>query len=180
LFLPASQTCVDEAVAERDLMNHEAKASQVIFATTPTTSKGEFAVTKNEIITKTLAEINRDREGVGSFERDPNEELDYEDLVIVMLREQLPDDDVNTCEDFEGLEPQCCDTCHRFYPHYDMYLEDLPTGGKAWLCCAVRAALLSSLDRTISRQKWKSFARAREISHDTSVPARQESESSAF
>jgi hypothetical protein len=141
--------------------------------------EGDFTVTKNEIITKTLAEMNRDCEGVGGSERDPDEELDDAELVIVTLRERLPDDDVHTCEDFEGLKPQCCETCHRFYPHYDMYLENLPTRGKAWLCCAVRAALLSSLDRTISRQKWKSFARAREISHDTSVPARQESESPA-
>jgi hypothetical protein len=137
-------------------------------------------VTKNELITKTMAEMSQDRGEIGGFERDRDEELDDEELVIVTLRDRLPDDDVHTCDDFEGLEPQCCDTCHKFYPHYDMYLEDLPTGGKAWLCCAVRAALLSSLDRTISRQKWKSFARAREISHDTSVPTRQESESSAF
>jgi hypothetical protein len=101
-------------------------------------------VTKNEIITKTLAEINRALEGVGGLERHPNEELDYEDLVIATLRERLPDDDVNNCEDFEGLRAQCCDTCHRFYPHYDMYLENLPTGGRAWLCCAVRAAFLRS------------------------------------
>jgi hypothetical protein len=110
-------------------------------------------VTKNELITKTMAEMSQDRGEIGGFERDRDEELDDEELVIVTLRDRLPDDDVHTCDDFEGLEPQCCDTCHRFYPHYDMYLEDLPTGGKAWLCRAVRAALLSSLDRTISRQK---------------------------
>jgi len=137
-------------------------------------------VTKNQIITKTLAEMKQGCGDTVRSEPDPNEELDYEELVISTLREQLPDDDVNTCEDFERLKTRCCDTCHRFYPHYDMYLDDLPTGGKAWLCCAVRAALLSSLDRTMSRQKWKSFARAREISHDRSVPARRESESSAF
>jgi len=137
-------------------------------------------VTKNEIIATTLAAMHQYCQGIGDSERDLNDELDYEELVIFTLREQLPDADVNTCEDFEGLKVQCCDTCHRFYPHYDMYLDDLPTGGKAWLCCAVRAALLSSLDRTMSRQKWKSFARAREISHDRSVPARRESESSAF
>jgi hypothetical protein len=99
-------------------------------------------VTKNEIITKTLAEMSQACEGIGSFESDPNEELDYEELVIVTLREQLPDDDVNTCEDFEGMKAQCCETCHKSYPHYDMYLENLPTGGKGWLCCAVRAELL--------------------------------------
>src|SRR5260370_1879480 len=101
-------------------------------------------MTKNEIITKTLAAMNQDGGDIGGTERDSNEEPDYEELVIATLREQLPDDDVKTCEDFEGLKMQCCATCHRFYPHYDMCLENLPTGGKAWLCCAVRAASLQS------------------------------------
>jgi hypothetical protein len=109
-------------------------------------------VTKNEIITKTLAEMNQASAGVGSFERDPNEELDREELVIVTLREQIPDDDVRTCEDFQGLKARCCETCHRFYPHYDMYLVNLPTGSKAWLCCAVRAALIQSASRTTFRR----------------------------
>jgi hypothetical protein len=108
-------------------------------------------MTKNEIITKTLAEMKQDRGNICGSECAPNEELDYEELMIVTLREQLPDDDVSTCEDFEGLKAQCCETCHRFYPHYDMYLEDDPAGGKAWLCCTVRAALLSSLDKAIFR-----------------------------
>ena len=99
-------------------------------------------MTKNEIITKTLAEMNQDCvENVGA-EPDPNAEMDYDEFVIVTLRERLPDDDVKTCEDFEGLKVECCETCHKFYPHYDMYLENLPTGGKGWLCCSVRAALL--------------------------------------
>jgi hypothetical protein len=101
-------------------------------------------VTKNEIITKTLAEMNQGCGDFGGSKRGLNEELDREELVVVTLREQLPDDDVNTCEDFEGLKAGCCNTCHRFYPHYDMYLENLPTGGKAWLCCTVRAAFLKS------------------------------------
>jgi hypothetical protein len=105
-------------------------------------------MTKNEIITKTLLEMHQDCGDIGGSERDPNEELDYEELVIVTLREQLPDDDVNTCEDFAGLKTHCCETCHRSYPHYDMYLENLPTGGKAWLCCVVRAALLQSSRRS--------------------------------
>jgi hypothetical protein len=98
-------------------------------------------VTKNEIITKTLAEMKQGCGDFGTSKIDPIEQLDREEHVIVTLREQLPDDDVNTCEDFEGLKAQCCETCHRFYPHYDMYLENLPTGGRAWLCCTVRAAL---------------------------------------
>jgi hypothetical protein len=105
-------------------------------------------MTKNEIIAKTLTEMSQHCWGDGGAEYDPDEEPDYEELVIAMLRDQLPDDDVNTCEDFEGLKAQCCETCHRFYPHYDMCLENLPEGGKAWLCCAVRGALLQSSRRS--------------------------------
>jgi hypothetical protein len=112
-------------------------------------------MTKNEIITMTLAAMKLDCGDIRASELTPNGELDYEDLVIATLREQLPDDDVNTCEDFEGLKAQCCETCHRFYPHYDMYLENLPTGGKAWLCCVVRAALLRSSRG--SDRKWRSL-----------------------
>ena len=28
-------------------------------------------------------------------------------------------------------EVECCDTCHHFYPHYEMNLIDLPDGSKA-------------------------------------------------
>jgi hypothetical protein len=103
--------------------------------------KSGRAFHKNEIITKALAEMNQDCGDLGGSKPDSDEELDREELVIVTLREQLPDDDINTCEDFEELKAQCCETCHRFYPHYDMYLENLPAGGKAWVCCTVRAAL---------------------------------------
>jgi hypothetical protein len=119
-------------------MDREAKTSHANLVIGPRTLKG-VTVTKNKIITKTLAEVNQ-----GGSEPDPNGELDYEDLVIAALRERLPNDDFNTCEDFEGLKEQCCDTCHRFYPHYDTYLEGLPTGSKAWLCRVIRAALLRS------------------------------------
>jgi hypothetical protein len=100
-------------------------------------------VTKDDIITKTLAEMNKDCGDVRGSEFGGQEGPNYEELVIATLKEQLPDnDDVDTCENFEGLKTQCCDICHRFYPHYDMYLVDLPIGGKAWLCCAIRAAFL--------------------------------------
>lgn len=99
-------------------------------------------MTRNEIITKTLTEMNKNCGDVRGSEFCAQEELDYEEFVTVTLKEQLPDDDIDTCENFEDLKTQCCDICHGFYPHYHMNLVNLPTGGKAWLCCAVREAFL--------------------------------------
>src|SRR6266436_729320 len=92
-------------------------------------------VTKNEIIDKTLKEIGprlAGREG-------PHiEELDYEEIVIAELQEKLPDPDIKTCDDFRHLNVPCCDTCHTFYPHYEMSLIDLPDGAKGWVCDPVK------------------------------------------
>lgn len=61
-------------------------------------------------------------------------------IVMATLNERLPDREFKTCEDL-SLGVECCDSCHTFYPHYDMYLETLPNGELAWLCCRVRSAL---------------------------------------
>jgi hypothetical protein len=45
----------------------------------------------------------------------------------------LPDGDIKTCEDFRRLDVVYCETCHHFYPHYEMSVIDLPLGGKAWV-----------------------------------------------
>ena len=81
-------------------------------------------VTKNKIIEKTLREI------VPRIE-------EREELYSVMaeLQERLPDTDIRTCGDFRHLNVTCCDTCHAFYPHYEMSLIDLPDGAKAWEMC---------------------------------------------
>ena len=51
-------------------------------------------MTKNEVITKTLAEMNQGRADDCGSKLDPNEELDREEVVIVTLREELPDDEL--------------------------------------------------------------------------------------
>ena len=42
--------------------------------------------------------------------------------------------------DFRYLDIDCCETCHTLCPHYEMYLEELPLGRKAWICCRVLSA----------------------------------------
>lgn len=99
-------------------------------------------MTKNDIITQTLAEMYREHEPNARTQSARDESAEYEDIVIATLRDQLPDDDLRTCGDFLALRAKCCNVCHQFYPHYDMYLETLPNGAKAWVCCSVRSALL--------------------------------------
>ena len=87
-------------------------------------------MTKAEIIEKTLDEIGRACLEAGEAE-----------IVVVELGRRLPNDmDIKTCEDFRHLAVEC-DDCHSVYPHYDMSLIDLPNGGKAWVCDAVKWAL---------------------------------------
>jgi hypothetical protein len=62
--------------------------------------------------------------------------------VIAELNEQLPEGEIKTCEDFKHLNVECCETCHRYYPHYDVKLVSLPDGSTAWICCTVRSAVL--------------------------------------
>jgi hypothetical protein len=99
-------------------------------------------MTKSEIIAITLRALHEDQ-GLLAAEEPGCESLeDYEDVVIVTLQERLPEGNIQVCEDFKGLNVKCCQTCHTFYPHYEMAVVDLSDGGKAWLCCPVRSALL--------------------------------------
>jgi hypothetical protein len=95
-------------------------------------------MTKNDIIDEIMAKLPPDpHDGKGDYDDEP----DYRESVLATLRDRLPDDvDIRTCSDFRNLGEQCCEPCHA-YPHYDMYLVDLPSGGQAWICCAVRRSL---------------------------------------
>jgi hypothetical protein len=95
-------------------------------------------MTKSDIIEKTLKEIGPRLE---EHEELYSEQPDREKIVIDELQKRLPDTDIKTCEDFRHLNVTCCDTCHTFYPHYEMSLIDLPGGAKAWVCDAVRWAI---------------------------------------
>jgi hypothetical protein len=93
-------------------------------------------MTRQEIIELTLQQVEYRRcstpEGI-----EANDEI-----VIPELDRRLPEGDIKTCEDFKYLNVECCDTCHTFYPHYDMYLVTLPDCSRAWICCTVRSAVL--------------------------------------
>jgi hypothetical protein len=98
-------------------------------------------MTKDQIIHASLEAMRRDQGlfAIGAAGDDSTNE--YEAIVIATLTERLPEGDVRTCEDFRYLGAACCDICHSSYPHFDMYLHELPDSGKAWICCSVRSAL---------------------------------------
>jgi hypothetical protein len=81
-------------------------------------------MTKEEIIAKTTSNLSCPP--------------DYLDVVTAELRKRLPDQAVKTCDDFGLLPGNCCETCHGFYPRYDMEFIGLPQGEWAWVCCVVR------------------------------------------
>ena len=92
-------------------------------------------MTKNEIVKKTLRDL-----GLTALRSDPpySDEPELE----AYLMDRLPDgEDIKTCEDFQHLGATCCEVCHNSYPQTDMYLIDLPQGGKAWVCDQVRWAI---------------------------------------
>lgn len=92
---------------------------------------------KAEIISKTLNGMNLALPAQESYSDEP----EYEEDVIKTLETRLPDVDIKTCQDFKHLNVECCETCHEFYPHYDMSLIELPDGRKGWVCDAVRWAI---------------------------------------
>jgi hypothetical protein len=110
-------------------------------------------MTKQEIIALTLQQIEY-------RQNPPPEEIadcvgieGYDDFVIAELNEQLPEGEIKTCEDFKHLNVECCETCHRYYPHFDVKLVTLPDGSTAWICCRLRTALLEPNAATITNMK---------------------------
>jgi hypothetical protein len=100
---------------------------------------------KAGIIEKTLREIGQFAPANEPCGDEQNEEA----FIISVLQDSLPDGvDIRTCEDFRHLNIRCCETCHNFYPHYEMSLIDLPYGGKAWVCDAVKQAIYPERYRT--------------------------------
>ena len=98
-------------------------------------------MTRSEIIAQTFKDMDRlyptGRENVPA---DANRDEYDATVTIPELEKRLPDGEIVTCKQLHvGVE--CCDPCHGFYPHYDMYLVDLPDARKAWVCCAVRRVL---------------------------------------
>ena len=94
-------------------------------------------MTKNEVIRATLQAMRGDK---GLLATRSQEAAAYESVVVTTLNERLPTSEFKTCADF-ALGVECCETCHTFCPHYDMYFERLSTREHAWICCSVRSAL---------------------------------------
>jgi len=97
---------------------------------------------RDQIIAKTLDDMRRFENPVEDSEpgtADRAFEYDRDVFVPEMLK-RLPDCEITTCDDL-GLEVECCESCHGYYPHYDMYVVDLSEGRKGWICCAVRRVL---------------------------------------
>ena len=104
---------------------------------------------KNEIIEKTLKEI---APPLAQDEAPYGNDLDWEEIVIAALQNRLPETNIKTCEDFSHLQVECCETCHNFYPHYDMRLIDLTNGSKAWVCDPVQDAIYSESLRQVEQR----------------------------
>lgn len=122
----------------------------------PNLIQGSAEVTKNEIIEKTLKEIGpRLKEHEVPYSEAPT--CEEEEIVIAELQKRLPDTDIKTCADFRHLNVTCCDTCHTFYPHYEMSLIDLPDGAKAWVCDPVKWAIYPEQYQEL--QEWKQNSR---------------------
>jgi len=94
---------------------------------------------KEEIIKHTLMEM-KGADGLlhNNFGDDCD---DYVDLVIATLSKRLPEGELKICKDFRILGVSCCECCHKGYAHYEMSLEELKDGSRAWMCCTVRYVL---------------------------------------
>jgi hypothetical protein len=62
------------------------------------------------------------------------------DVVVPEMLKRLPEGEITTCAEL-GLTDKCCDSCHAYYPHYDMEVVQLSDGRAGWICCAVRRFL---------------------------------------
>ncbi|AFL89420.1 hypothetical protein Terro_3199 [Terriglobus roseus DSM 18391] len=69
---------------------------------------------------------------------------DYVEIAIAELGRRLPDTEFRVCGDFLTPTADCCESCHTFYPHYDMKLIELPDRVSGWVCCAVERQLAST------------------------------------
>lgn len=97
-------------------------------------------MTKQELIKMTLKAMRNARHSIAPEEYGSQDTEGDDSGALSILTERLPEGDIKTCQDTStGVE--CCDTCHTFIPHYEMYLETLPTGELAWICCSVRSAV---------------------------------------
>ena len=105
-------------------------------------AKGDYEMNRDQIIAKTLVDMrvyvnrveNRDPEGADG------DDTYIRDVYFPEMMKRLPEGEITTCDELL-LDVECCPTCHGLYPHYEMYLVELPDDRAAWICCAVRTVL---------------------------------------
>jgi hypothetical protein len=131
--------------------------------------------TRDEIIESILAyfglEIEQDRVtecvDVDDGSIVAQDAWEYEDIIRNTLTEKLAslgaEERVRICEDFGHLGIACCVSYHTGYPHYELNLIELESGGRAWICCALDRTLnpvrhQKLLDSELSRAIDKFFA----------------------
>lgn len=103
-----------------------------------------LALNKNNVINKTLRETGS---RIAKYECRYDESLDEDEGMIAELNSRLPDTDLKTCSDFAHLSVNCCETCHKVYPEYEMSLIGLPNGGTAWVCDPVKDAVNGTISK---------------------------------
>jgi hypothetical protein len=96
---------------------------------------------RDQIIAKTIEDMWRvDSHGEEAHQQSA-QAVEYDrSIAIPELVRRLPDGEILTCAEFD-FPVECCGTCHGYYPHYDMYVVELPDGRNSWICCAIRRAL---------------------------------------
>jgi hypothetical protein len=98
-------------------------------------------MTRGDIIELTIERLGTE----DTYQADTSDAVHFEDFldsVIATIAQQLPDgDDIQTCENL-NLGVACCTACHYYHPETGMKLVTLKDGGRAWLCCDLRTALL--------------------------------------
>lgn len=101
--------------------------------------------TRSEIIDDIVAAYRAEVEKEASESFVSADATEYEDIIRTTLTSKLaalrPDERVRTCEDFNHLGIACCDSCHTGYPHFELELTELESGGRAWICCALNRVL---------------------------------------
>jgi hypothetical protein len=127
-------------------------------------SKAGEIVTKEEIIQMTGHRVGRqiaDGQAMGFDTPDPEE---YRAIVeATRWRDCRPGANFKTCNDFRHLGAGCCEWCQSIYEHYEMELEDLPSGKKAWICCSLHSALFELSDTDQLQEEVMDLERFSEI-----------------
>jgi hypothetical protein len=89
---------------------------------------------KAEIIGRILSDLpNGEDGGVACSEA-------YRARVTESLHERLPEGQIQTCDDVKDMSVECCSSCHEVDSEH-LFLETLPGGQVAWICCAVHRKL---------------------------------------